>query len=243
MNRRNFIQTLVSVPLLSQFVLGSKKTQSAAELHLISETPHYILPILLGELRKNNVNCGRTFSLLNHFPEERKLVLGLEKKGWSYSSSGRSSDLLISSRAIGYEIRPSFTMARNGRVWDIRSEKLFPLWKEMNGGNSLSSTLTIASCQGPKHRYAGKSVSIFSQGSKIDDLSLAANKVNIYENDLGRISVSVNAGKVWVNESTCRHKICRLTPPISFAGERIICAPNRFLIEIDRTSLVDTSIG
>jgi len=243
MNRRRFIQTLVSAPLLSKFVLGSKKTQSSSELHLISESPQDILPTLLEELKNYRLNTGRTFTLLNSFPAAEQLTREFEKKGWSFSPLPNHSDLSISFRTLQHKIRPSFTLARNGEIWDIRSQRLFSLWKEINRTNNLSSTLTIASFKGPKQRIIGKSISIFSQGSKIDSLPLNKNKTSLYQCKTGKISVSVNNGKVWVNDSSCRHKICCLTPPISFAGERIICAPNRFLIEIDRTNLIDTSIG
>jgi hypothetical protein len=89
----------------------------------------------------------------------------------------------------------------------------------------------------------GKSISIFNQGKKTDSLSLDKNSIKSYRARQGRITVTVNNRRAWVTDSSCRHKICCLTPPISFAGERIICAPNRFLVEIDRTSLIDTSIG
>jgi len=243
MNRRCFIQTLVSAPLLSQFILGSKKTQSASEIHLVSEDPHQILPALLEELKKQGMSYGKKFSFLNSYPNEQQMMQELQKKGWIFSPLHTGSDLSISFRSLKHKIRPSFTMAREGEIWDIRSQRLLSLWKQINKEGPLSSCLTIASFRGSKHRYTGKSLSVFSQGQKIDSLALDRNKTKLYKGKEGEIAVSVNNGKAWINESSCRHKICCLTPPISYAGERIICAPNRLLIEIDRSDLVDTSIG
>jgi len=243
MNRRRFIQALVSAPLLSQFILGSQKTQNASEIHLISDDPHQALPVLLEELKRYGMNYRKKFAFLNSSPHEKKMIQELQKKGWAFSPIHTDSDLSISFRSLKHKIRPSFTLAREGEVWDIRSNRLLPLWKQLNSGGPLSSSLTIASLRGSKHRYAGRSLSVFSRGQKVASLPLDRNKTKIYKGKEGEIAVSVNNGKVWVNESSCRHKICCLTPPISYAGERIICAPNRLLVEIDRTSLVDTSIG
>ncbi|MGD8534841.1 MAG: NusG domain II-containing protein, partial [Candidatus Aminicenantes bacterium] len=44
-------------------------------------------------------------------------------------------------------------------------------------------------------------------------------------------------------EASCHQKICLSHPPVSQAGERVICAPNNFLLEIQGTGLVDTVIG
>ena len=46
-----------------------------------------------------------------------------------------------------------------------------------------------------------------------------------------------------VDQSCCRNKICVATAPVALAGERIICAPNHFLLEIEGTPFVDTVIG
>ncbi|MFO7979857.1 MAG: NusG domain II-containing protein [Candidatus Aminicenantes bacterium] len=243
MNRRHFIQTLVTVPLLSKFILGSKNTANSTELHLISDHPHQILPRILEELKNHSINDGNKFCLLNSAPFEKQIIQELKKKGWAFSPSQDKADLSLSFRVLQHKIQPSFTLTKNGNIWDIRSKRLFSLWKTINKKNNLSSSLTIASFRGSAHRFMGKSISVFSQGKKIDSFPLNKNSCKSYKAKQGRIMVSVNNGKVWVTESSCRHKICCLTPPISFAGERIICAPNRFLVEIDRTSLIDTSIG
>jgi len=243
MNRRRFIQTLVTVPFLSQSILGSKNTASSTELHLISDQPHKNLPSILEELKNNSLKRGSQFCLLNSSPYEKQVIRELQKNGWTLTPVQSEADLCLSFRILQHKIQPSFTLARNGEIWDIRSNKLFSLWKTINQENNLSSTLTIASFKGSSHRYMGKSVSVFNQGKKTDSFPLDQNKTKSYRAKKGRIIVSVNNQKVWVSDSSCRHKICCLTPPISFAGERIICAPNRFLVEIDRTSLIDTSIG
>jgi len=243
MNRRRFIQTLITVPILSQSILGSKKTANPTELHLISDQPYAILPHILEELKKHSISQGNKFCLLDSSPYENQLTKELRKKGWALTPIQSEADLCLSFRTLQHKIQSSFTLERNGKIWDIRSKNLWTLWKKINKKNNLSSTLTIASFKGSTQRYMGNFASVFSQGKKIDSFPL--NKINtkIYKAKQGPIFVSINKGKVWVTESSCRHKICCLIPPVAFAGERIICAPNSFLIEIDRTSLIDTSIG
>ena len=85
MNRRRFIQTLVSAPLLSRFLLGSQKTQNASEFHLISDDPHQILPVLLEELKSHGVNYRKKFSFLDSSPHEKQMTHELRKKGWVFS--------------------------------------------------------------------------------------------------------------------------------------------------------------
>ncbi len=243
MNRRHFIQTLASVPLLSQFLPGSQKACSSTALYLISDSPHHLLPALLEELKKLTQNKGNKFSLLKSSPYEKQIIKELRERGWIFSPVPNEADLFLSFRILKHKTRPSFTLAKNGKAWDIRSQSLFSLWREINKKQELSSTLTIASFSGAKTSYIGKSISVFNQGKKVDSLRLDANKTKFYKAKQGRIVMSVNNGKAWVKDSSCRHKICCLTPPISLAGERIICAPNGFLVGIDRTSLIDTSIG
>lgn len=243
MNRRHFIQTLAAVPLLSPFLLGSRKTTSSTELHLVSDHPHHNLPFILEELKKHGLKTGCQFCLLNSSPHQKQIIQGLHKKGWTLTPVQSEADLCLSFRTLQHKIQPSFALTRNGEIWDIRSKKLFSLWKTINQNNQLSSSLSVASFKGSANRYLGESVSVFRQGRKIDSFSLDQNSTKSYSARQGRIIVSTNNQKVWVTDSSCRHKICCLTPPISFAGDRIICAPNRFLVEVNRNSLIDTSIG
>ncbi|MBD3413327.1 MAG: hypothetical protein GF421_02725 [Candidatus Aminicenantes bacterium] len=243
MNRRHFIQTLFAAPLLTQSILGSTKTHSSSELHLISEQPHRILPELLEELKKYGHHTGNTFAFSNSSPYEKQMIQSLQKKSWTFSPVQTNSSLLLTFRSLRHKTQPSFTLARKENVWDIRSQKLYSLWKEINQKHAVSSTLTIASFRGIHQKLTGKAVSVFHQGQKIDSLALDQNITKSYQGTAGNIILTVNNGNAWIKESTCRHQICRLTPPVSLAGERIICAPNRFLAEVDRTRHVDTSIG
>jgi len=110
--------------------------------------------------------------------------------------------------------------------------------------HSPSSWLTIASYNGRRvDPYQGASVSIYLEGQKVESISLEKNVFRKFQAERGNINVVVENGKAWVSDSSCRHKICFFTPPVSLAGERIICAPNHFFLEIQGSQYIDTVIG
>jgi hypothetical protein len=114
----------------------------------------------------------------------------------------------------------------------------------MNTNHKPSSFLTIASLKNnPAGHSAGESVSIYKNGRKDKILSLKKNTTQTFRAQDGKVTVRIEDGKAWVSESTCRHKICLYSPPVSLAGERIVCAPNHFLLEVQRSGSIDTIIG
>ncbi len=46
------------------------------------------------------------------------------------------------------------------------------------------------------------------------------------------LTVQVKDGAVSITHSTCRDQICRNTPPISRAGQSIVCAPAGVVVQI-----------
>lgn len=58
------------------------------------------------------------------------------------------------------------------------------------------------------------------------------------------VTVSVENGEILVKSSTCSDKVCVNSGKISKSGEGIICAPNRFSIEINgKGNLPDAMTG
>lgn len=52
------------------------------------------------------------------------------------------------------------------------------------------------------------------------------------EGPLGVTRVVMKDGVVWVEDSTCRDKICIKMGKIKRSGEQIVCLPNRVVIEL-----------
>ncbi len=244
MDRRNFFKIMLATPVMAPLFLSSKKTANDLELLLIAEEPQMFFPLLLQEIQSYSSREDRTFTFLNPHPRENGLKKTLSEKGWKYVQEPGSAHMILSFSPLLNKALPSFTLVRKGRIRDIRSRKVHSLWQEMNKNHAPSSCMTIASLKTKNFALSpGESVSMYREGQKIETLSLKDNGKKSFKTRGGRLTVQIASGRAWVTESPCRHKICLYSPPISLAGERIICAPNHFFLEIERSSSVDTVIG
>ncbi len=243
MDRRDFFKSILLTPLLTPLLLASKSSSSDAELFLISDSPHHVLPPLLQELKILRLVPGNSFSLHNSTPQQEPLTSALVSSGWIPVSNGARAHMTLASSFLLRPAMPSFTLAREGKIWDLRTRTLRSLWTEMNH-QAHSSRLTIVSFHArPAELISGKAVSLYTGGKKVKTISLRQNSTHSFRTKAGRITVSVKDGKARVEESSCRHKICVHCPPAAYAGERIICAPNQFMLLVDGPSSVDTIIG
>lgn len=243
MDRRDFFKTMLVTPLLTPILLASKASAND-ELYLISDKPQIFLPALLQELENLNLVSGRNYVFTNGHPQKRPLVASLEKHGWTLVPRPSQTDLSLSFRPLRHPTRPSFTLVGSGQIWDIRANRLYSLWRELNSAKTLSSCLTIVSLQtNAPMSIPGGTVCVYRDGRKIDELSTKKDRIKSYNARKGTISVRIQEGKTWIPDSSCRHKICCLAPPASFVSERIVCAPNHFLLEISGSRSIDTVIG
>lgn len=243
MDRRDFFKSIFLTPLLTPLLLASKSSNSDAELYLISDSPHHCLPSLLQELKALRLVSGNSFSLHNPIPQQEQLTSALISSGWIPVSDGARAHMTLASSRLHSPSFPSFTLAREGKIWDLRTRQLHSRWTEMNH-QTKSNRLTIVSFHSrPSELVPGKSISLYQEGRKIQTVSLRQNSTRSFRTKDGRITVCVKDGKARVEESSCRHKICVHCPPAVYAGKRIICAPNHFMLEVDGPSTVDTIIG
>lgn len=244
MDRRKFFKTMLAAPLLFPLTMSANKSGSNLELYTIADEPQLFLPTLLDEIQKYSSGERRVFGFLNSHPVETAIKHALLKTDWSFTPISRSANLILSFSHLRHKALPSFTLVRNERIQDIRSRSLLSLWRKMNEEHEPSSCLTIASLKRtPLSHASGKFVSVYRDGQKVETLPLTENIVRAYPTPRGRITARIEDGKAWLTESSCRHEICLHSPPVSLPGERIICAPNHFLLEIQRTRWVDTVIG
>ena len=243
MNRRHFLQAILGTPLLTPFLLASKKTAHNSELYLISDHPQSYLCPLLETLQDS---CGpkqKTFTFLNPHPNQEDLRHLLMQRGWSPAAHPSHSDLTLSFSHLSRKACPSFSLVKNGKILDIRTWKLNSLWQSMTRTGSLASLLTVAAfARRPSPLKGDHSIYLYKDGYPIEQLPLKGSWTRQIPTKQGPITVRMHDGQTWITESSCRHKICVSTPPISMAGERIICAPNHFLLEI-QGRMVDTVIG
>ncbi len=244
MDRRSFLNTILVSPVITSVLLATQKTGKNSELYLIADNPHDVIPLILNELSVYNIDPGKQFSFLTAHPQRDALSQALQRRGQALAADPQQADMTISFSLLQNQARPSFALIKNGRIWDVRTQKLLRLWSTLNEHNPSTSGLTIVGFKQAKKREAqGQAVILFQNGRQIERVPLKGQKTEVLPGRLGDITLRIENGRAWISESSCRHQICRLSPPVSLTGERIICAPNHFLLEVQGGGSVDTVIG
>ena len=244
MDRRVFFKTLMVTPFFTPFLFSVEPKKAPLQLFVISDSPHLFVPAILAGLDDANLIPGRTFTFLGFHPEENKLHKALSVCGWRRVSRTSRADLYFAFNPIRQKIRPSFTLLREGRIWDIRSRKFHPLWKEIHRHHAPSSWLTAVSINNrPQRDIPGSRASVYIDGKCAENLSLKKNSTRSFRTARGQIKIIVDNGQAVVSESSCPNKICLSSFPACRAGDRIICAPNHFMLEVQGSSGPDTVIG
>lgn len=244
MDRRDFLKFLLAAPLAPSLMPPLSSAEPGSTLYLICDDPQDYLPAIITELAKRRLVQGKRFSIREPYPFSAALKAALARDGWKYSSGKPPASLTLTFRALRQSAPPSFTLVRNGGIIDLRSGELGRLWKELIGRSSPSHGLTIASFSEPAPLLSpGWGATVFVDGNRRETLSLKKNQVQLYRTLHGQVLIRVEEGKAEVLASSCRHKICQSSTPVSQAGERIVCAPNHFLLTIDGPRFVDTVTG
>lgn len=244
MDRRNFFKTIMSTSMLTPFLLASKSFQNDLELFLISEDPERFLPGILNELELFHKTKNQTFAFLDAHPQKTFLTHALESKGWKQVNNPISAGITLSFSLLHHIASPSFTLVENGRIIDIRSQKLRSLWEKINRSGVKSTSLTTAALNKENlSGYAGEKAAVYRSGKRLGALPLNKDRQTTISVPLGKITVAVKDGKASVVDSCCKGKICLYSAPVWRRGERIICAPNQFFLAVEGGHGVDTVIG
>jgi hypothetical protein len=244
MDRRSFFKTIMTSSMLTPFLLASKSHQNDLELFLISEDPERFLPEILNELKFFHKTETQTFSFLDTHPQKTYLTHALESKGWQQVNNPLSAGITLSFSHLHHIARPSFTLVENGRIIDIRSQKLRSLWDKINRSGVRSTSLTTAALNKENiSGYAGAKAAVYRSGKRLGALPLNKDARTTISVPHGKITVAVKDGKARVADSCCKGKICLYSPPVWRRGERIICAPNQFFLAVEGGYGVDTVIG
>jgi len=245
MDRRDFIKGVVASSALAPLLLSlrgeDKAGDTADALYLLSETPQACLPRLLEDLYGQGIIRARHIDLGRHpWAEDLAAALG----SWKVVSRSERTDVVLRFESLLEAHRPSFTLVRNGRLVDWRKDNWLELWQRM-GADERTRRLTIASFSNRREAagLTGEAAVISIGGRIIDRISLKENGLRIYPGRTGRLYVRVKRGALRVEEAGCRHQICVMTPAASRPGDRILCAPNRFLAEVEGRRAWDTMIG
>jgi hypothetical protein len=188
--------------------------------------------------------AGKTFSFNSPHPRQQQLHHSLERLGWVPAALPSRAHLRLSFGPLRSPSRPSFTFVREGRIWDVRSRKLRNLWNAMGQSSQTSASLTIAGFRPePRLGTPGRFAAAYRDGRLRERFPLDRAGDVSFPTRGGVLVVRVERGAARIVHSPCRHQICRYTPPISKAGERVVCAPSHFLLEIQGPAGLDTVIG
>lgn len=243
MDRREFLKDIVASSALASVVMGLGGGQSAGNradaFYLLSDRPQDHLPGVLEGLARRGMFRGRTISLGVH-PRAAEIRAAL--RTWRIVPEGEPADVMLRFEALRAESRSSFTLVSGGRLVDERKGAWLELWRDMQG--ERASGVTVASFAAGRGKNAGGTTARVSMdGRFLDRLSLDVDGGRTYSGPAGRIGIRFGEGSLWIEHAECRHRICALTPPASRAGDRILCAPNRFLAEVEGRRTWDTVIG
>ncbi len=243
MDRRHFLNMFLASPALAPLLLAAKLTAYSAELYVISDDPEESLPSLLAELSPSHSSSKQTFAFISPHPHQQQLRSSLERRGWREENESSRAHLTLSFSLLRHRARPSFTIVQDSQIKDVRSRKLRTLWDRM-GQRSTSNSLTTAGFRAePPAQVQGKFAAVYRDGSLMAKLPLKKTELKSWQTRAGSLTVQVNQGRAKIVQSACRHQICQCTPPVSLSGERIICAPSHFFLEIQGASGLDTVIG
>lgn len=78
------------------------------------------------------------------------------------------------------------------------------------------------------NRNVGSRVTVSVDNEVVYDIPLNTDRVVA----LPKNTVSVINGEVFMEYSSCKNQICVKTAPIKNAGEKIICLPNKVIVEV-----------
>lgn len=238
MDRRDFLKVFLTTPLLPKLLSASPPSSG---LFILSDTPHLVLPDLLALLPLPR-SRRPSFTFLSPHPDAPPLRQALSLRGWSFRRDPASADALLSFVTLHHPSPPSFTLVQDGRVRDVRSSRLLSFWNTMQASRP-STLLTSVAFPGSLAPASAGFVAVFHKGREVARFPLSGRLTRTFEDVDGAVKVRVERGRAWVSESSCAQKICRHSPPATQPGERIICAPNRFLLAVTAPHGIDTSIG
>ena len=82
-------------------------------------------------------------------------------------------------------------------------------------------------------KQAGNTVTVTADGREVFTAPIGSSaRTPIAEYEDFSLTVVVENGRVWVEDSNCPDLVCQNHAPISKAGEQIVCLPHRLVISI-----------
>jgi hypothetical protein len=107
-------------------------------------------------------------------------------------------------------------------------------WRMALQGMAAGYLLTAVWLSEVPARRGPRTALVHNHKGLVDRLPLGKDHASIPVNGpYGNTQLRIENGQIWVKESSCRHALCQRSGAISRTGERLACAPNRLLVEIE----------
>ncbi len=251
-SRRDFFKVLgvSTLPLLSiNKILSDEKE---FDFTILTSKPVESLTSLLNSVRANTGKNIFVYSVNNEAADVLKFVLNRTKKGVYGGSkdpifsrlTGKSIMSVVEVRRIN-RTDPGITMTYGSKIADPRTGVFSNVSSKIYSEKSATFEIRVKiNSVDTKSSYGkGEKARISINGKTYGYINLNKNTTITLPTNLGKIKIASNSGKVRVEESSCKHKICMHRGFISSPGEKLICAPQKVVVEIVGKSLVDAIVG
>ncbi len=157
--------------------------------------------------------------------------------------SGKSIMSVVEVRRIS-STEPGLTLTYGSKIVDPRKGVFSSVSKKIYAEKSAAYEIRVKiNSTDTGNGKRGEKARISVNGKTYGYLDLKKNNSVTLPTNLGKIKVATFSGKVRVEESSCKHKICMHRGFISSPGERLICAPQKVVVEIVGKSMVDAIVG
>ena len=120
--------------------------------------------------------------------------------------------------------------SRGDRIVESRKRRFFAGWDLFLIG--MIAVLTLSVWILSRKRVPGPFASIMVSGEHRMNIPLNQSTCVVIEGPIGPTRIRVEAGRVWIEEAPCPHKLCIRMGKIGKTGECIVCIPNRIVLRI-----------
>ncbi len=246
--RRDFLKVLgvSTLPLLNfKNIINDNKE---LEFKIITAKPVESLVLLLNQLKNSGEKNISLYGVNGEALNILKYVLNRTKsgiyKGGSNSLWNSSLMAVLEVKRVAYT-KPGFTMLSDNRILDPRTGAFSNIAGKIYSEDKADYeiTLKISSIADKTVKKPGTKAKILINGRTKGFINLSKNEKLSFSTNLGKIKIVSESGKVRVEESSCKHKICMHRGAISNGGEKLICAPQKVIVEVVGKSIVDSIVG
>lgn len=253
MNRRDFFKVLgAAVALPAMNLKGLLKDEKEMEFHIYTSRPEPVMAELLGQLGRELGGGVTLFSLNGEGELLKNRLAGRKVSGLNVGSkdplwrrlSGSGTVAMLGARPVA-QTASGITLLSGTRLMDPRRGAFSALSGKIYGEpfGDTELTLRVNSLESNLVGRKGEKAVVSVDGRSYGTLSLLKDGEMRVRSSWGEMKLVSRSGRIWAEESGCRNRLCVHKGAIGNAGQKILCAPQRIVVEIPGPSLVDAIVG